>query len=90
MATLADAGRITEAVASEEVQRLQGTWSMDGEQGLVDTVLGAQAGELDLFDRVQLEQVLEVCRSSASLSKLGACCSPCLARARSKRTMPTA
>ncbi|AOY96401.1 transcriptional regulator [Cupriavidus sp. USMAA2-4] len=71
MATLADAGRITEAVASEEVQRLQGTWSMDGEQGLVDTVLGAQAGELDLFDRVQLEQVLEVCRSSASLSEAG-------------------
>ncbi|MNT46616.1 hypothetical protein D3C72_1832760 [compost metagenome] len=71
MATLADAGRITEAVAGEEVLRLQGTWTTDGQHGLVGTVLGAQADELDLFDRVQLERVLEVCQSSASLSEAG-------------------
>lgn len=71
MATLADAGRITEAVAGEEVQRLQGTWITDGQHGLVGAVLGAQADELDLFDRVQLERVLEVCQSSVSLSEAG-------------------
>ncbi|WP_175943448.1 RNA repair transcriptional activator RtcR [Burkholderia pyrrocinia] len=75
MATLADAGRITEALAEQEVERLARTWSPPGGAGgsdaWVDTVFGARAAELDLFDRAQLERVLDVCRVSASLSEAG-------------------
>ena len=72
MATLADAGRITEAVATQEVQRLQQTWGGEPTaQGLVDAVLGTETDALDLFDRVQLERVLETCRASASMSEAG-------------------
>jgi transcriptional regulatory protein RtcR len=72
MATLADAGRITEAVAEQEVERLQQTWNGGfTDRSNVDAVLGEHAAELDLFDRVQLERVLEVCRTSATLSEAG-------------------
>lgn len=72
MVTLADAGRITEDIALHEIGRLVHTWSGAGrETGLVDAVLGAEAGRLDLFDRVQLERILDVCRSAASLSEAG-------------------
>lgn len=37
----------------------------------VDAVFGARAAELDLFDRAQLERVLDVCRTSVSLSEAG-------------------
>ncbi|MFP3702164.1 sigma 54-dependent transcriptional regulator, partial [Burkholderia sp. SIMBA_013] len=39
--------------------------------GYVDAVFGRRAAELDLFDRAQLERVLDVCRVSASLSEAG-------------------
>lgn len=72
MATLADAERITEEVAVQEVERLSRTWSGTRNTiDVVDTVLGEDANELDLFDRVQLERVLEVCRSAGSLSETG-------------------
>ncbi len=79
MATLADAGRITEDGVADETQRLRRTWQpiapgAAGEEGgaaRVDAVLGERAAELDLFDRAQLEQVLGVCRRAASLSEAG-------------------
>jgi transcriptional regulatory protein RtcR len=73
MATLASGGRITPELVDEELQRLRETWRRDGggEEGLVDEVLGARAPELDPFDRVQLEEVLRVCRSARSLSEAG-------------------
>jgi transcriptional regulatory protein RtcR len=76
MATLADAGRIREEQVAEEVGRLRRTWSdggaQDAAQGdLLHQVLGEQADTLDLFDRCQLEAVVEVCRNSASLSDAG-------------------
>ncbi|KVO96159.1 transcriptional regulator [Burkholderia ubonensis] len=72
MATLADAGRITETIAEQEVERLARTWSAADDAGdLVGTVLGERAAALDLFDRVQLERVLDVCRLAASLSEAG-------------------
>ena len=76
MATLADAGRIREAQVLEEVERLRRTWSDGdtqdaGEGDLLRQVLGGQADTLDLFDRCQLEAVVRVCRSSASLSDAG-------------------
>ena len=39
--------------------------------GLVDELLGVRAAEVDPFDRVQLEEVLRVCRSARSLSDAG-------------------
>ncbi len=70
MATLADAGRITEAVVDEELTRLRSAWSDESEH-LLDDLLGEQAATLDLFDRLQLESVIAVCRKSSSLSDAG-------------------
>jgi transcriptional regulatory protein RtcR len=72
MATLADDGRITETIASEEVGRLTRSWAGRGDDDeLVVTVMGEGAHDLDLFDRAQLERVLDVCRVSTSLSEAG-------------------
>jgi len=76
MATLAEGGRITEAIVAEEIVRLQSRWGQEeppakGED-LLESVLGpARASRLDRFDRVQLADVIEVCRQSRSLSDAG-------------------
>ncbi|MBL8612830.1 MAG: sigma 54-interacting transcriptional regulator [Myxococcales bacterium] len=75
MATLAPAGRITALVVEAEIARLVAAWS-DGAGGVaadaVERALGpAAAAALDRFDRVQLADVLEVCRASQSLSEAG-------------------
>lgn len=66
MATLADSGRIDEALVSEEIARLQQAWGVTMPS---DPLLDGR--ELDLFDRVQLEAVLRVCREARSLSDAG-------------------
>lgn len=73
MATLAPGGRITEAEVEDETARLRAAWRGAADQGasLVDEVLGERAGELDRFDRVQLEDVLAVCRRHPNLSSAG-------------------
>jgi transcriptional regulatory protein RtcR len=73
MATLATGGRITLELVEEEIGRLREAWRREGEGGatLVDEVLGERDGKLDAFDRVQLEEVLRVCRASRSLSEAG-------------------
>ncbi len=75
MATLADAGRITEDAVEEEIARLQHQWQ-DGAAspagaGEVARLLGDAAASLDLFDRIQLESVVAVCRRARSLSEAG-------------------
>jgi transcriptional regulatory protein RtcR len=70
MATLADAGRITEPVVAEELGRLGAAWGERGES-MLDDILGERAAELDLFDRMQLEGVIAVCRRAKSLSDAG-------------------
>ncbi|HTU63687.1 MAG TPA: sigma 54-interacting transcriptional regulator, partial [Polyangiales bacterium] len=74
MATLAEGGRITEKVVSEEIERvsqLRGPGASTSSE-LVVQVLGAdRAARLDRFDRVQLEDVLSVCRNARSLSAAG-------------------
>jgi transcriptional regulatory protein RtcR len=56
----------------EEAARLRGDPSTAAESDLVTDVLGADgAARLDRFDRVQLADVLAVCRDSASLSEAG-------------------
>ncbi|MGH1345255.1 MAG: RNA repair transcriptional activator RtcR [Nannocystales bacterium] len=73
MATLAPRGRITPGVVADEVARLKGRW--EGSENTrfprVRAVLGEEGAELDRFDAAQLEEVLRVCESSASLSAAG-------------------
>ncbi|HAT6803866.1 TPA: AAA family ATPase [Citrobacter freundii] len=64
MATLAEQGRITLTLIDEEIALLQESWGEARSQPELEM-------ELDLFDRRQLETVLEVCRRSASLSEAG-------------------
>ena len=73
MATLAEAGRITDGSVAEEIERLRYTWSAsEGEAtDALHDVLGDAAARFDLFDRVQLAAVIDVCRESASLSDAG-------------------
>lgn len=71
MATLADGGRIGRALVEEEAERLRAGWSGGPRLDRVSAALGAAAEELDRFDRVQLEDVLEVCATARSLSDAG-------------------
>ena len=71
LATLAEAGRITESDVEEEIGRLRSAWQLGAPPGEVDRVLGPAAAKLDLFDRCQLETVLVVCAASVSLSEAG-------------------
>jgi transcriptional regulatory protein RtcR len=62
-------------VVAEEISRLQGsvTFTAPGRSSeLVISALGPdRAARLDRFDRVQLEDVLAVCKSARSLSAAG-------------------
>lgn len=68
MATLCAGGRIDEATVDEEIGRLRLSWSGHG-PSRVQALFGAT--ELDRFDRVQLEDVLDVCASAKTLSDAG-------------------
>ena len=75
LATLAPAGRITVDQVAAEVRHLGAVWAgapKAARPGLVDRVLPLHAAaDLDRFDRVQLDDVLQVCRSAQSLSAAG-------------------
>jgi transcriptional regulatory protein RtcR len=74
MATLAPGGRITVEIVEDEMRRLAAAWrsAETDRDDLVEQVLGRdRASQLDLFDRVQLAEVLRVCRRSRSLSDAG-------------------
>ncbi|BAL24874.1 RNA repair transcriptional activator RtcR [Azoarcus sp. KH32C] len=71
MATLADAGRITEDNVRDEIARLRATWSGGEAVDHAEDLLGERVTTLDLFDRCQLNRVIEICRSAASLSDAG-------------------
>lgn len=77
MATLAQAGRITEAIFDDEIAPLQRLWRPYLDHGkqrtaVSEEVIGAEAAsKLDLLDVVQLEAVITVCRRSKSLSDAG-------------------
>lgn len=80
MATLAIGGRITRDVVDDEIGRLRAAWGnprgVATASPVADEPLAALLGserlaELDLFDRVQLAAVVEVCRESRSLSAAG-------------------
>jgi transcriptional regulatory protein RtcR len=76
MATLAIGGRITEELVTEEMGRLQSAWagflpSVPVDDGLNSVLSDTALAELDLFDRLQLVEVVRVCRASRSLAEAG-------------------
>jgi transcriptional regulatory protein RtcR len=75
MATLASGGRISREIVDEEIERLRRQWSQSddvNDNDLVAELLGIdRAAALDRFDRVQLCDVLRVCRGARSLSDAG-------------------
>ena len=75
LATLAPAGRITVDQVKAEVTHLKAGWTnAPGARApaLVDRIVPPnRAAHLDRFDRVQLEDVLHVCRGAVSLSAAG-------------------
>lgn len=71
MATLGDGGRIDEAGVDGEIARLRAGWRQPGADDLVSALGAERAAALDRFDRVQLADVVAVCRSAASLSAAG-------------------
>ena len=75
MGTLAPGGRITEEIVIEEIERLRRAWAGGAETGddasLADVVGADGLARIDLFDRIQLAEVVRVCRASPSLSAAG-------------------
>ena len=76
LATLAAGGRITSAQVKAELAHLQTVWMYgppaQSAPSLVDKVVSPGLFvHLDRFERVQLEDVLSVCRNSSSLSAAG-------------------
>lgn len=87
LATLADGGRITTTQVDAEVQRLRWLWQRGtpgqpvalakGRPGrtieteLDDILPQAALADLDLFDQLQLEAVVGVCRQCRTLSEAG-------------------
>jgi transcriptional regulatory protein RtcR len=75
LGTLAPSGRITVDQVKAEVAHLRSIWTASpssSSTNLVDHVLApGLAATLDRFDRVQLEEVLTVCRAASTLSAAG-------------------
>jgi transcriptional regulatory protein RtcR len=76
MATLSEGGRITDSIVAAEVARLNALWQ-GGETtaannvSLHDLLTPEIAQSLDLYDQLQLEAVIGICRQSKSLSDAG-------------------
>ena len=76
MATLAAGKRIGSDIVEEEIKRLESNWQSKPESPTSETLLPRlfdeeQREQLDLFDRVQLEFVLQIAHRSATLSEAG-------------------
>ncbi len=75
MATLAIGGRISVEIVDEEIGRLRRGWQSStqmGEDENIRQILGEKRWEeLDLFDRIQLRGVIQICRDCRSLSDAG-------------------
>ncbi|MRT57904.1 AAA family ATPase [Enterobacteriaceae bacterium RIT693] len=64
MATLSEQGRIALDTVQEEISQLKESWQIASPETTLNL-------DIDLFDRRQLETVLEVCRRTQSLSEAG-------------------
>ena len=78
LATLADSGRITTRQVEAEIKRLDWLWQHaqnhvlpKAEVDLGDYLSEDAIAQIDLFDRLQLQSVIAVCRASTTLSDAG-------------------
>ena len=77
MATLAEAGRVTDTIVENEIVRLKRQWQQythpAGQDDIVLEVLISPdaLSKLDMFDAMQLKSVIGVCRQSKSMSDAG-------------------
>ena len=83
MATLAPGGRIHRPVVEREIARLVASWKgkwagggepaedMTGEETLCRLLGEERLAEIDLFDRLQLAQVIRICRRAPTLAEAG-------------------
>ena len=74
VATLAPGGRVDVPTVREELARLRRRWSRaepSKESPLTSLLDERELAQVDLFDRVQLAEVVRVCRESSSLSEAG-------------------
>lgn len=74
MCTLAPRGRITLAAVEAEMEALSAQWAAaddDADARLLRGLIGEAVEGLDLFDRVQLAEVVRVCRRSSTISEAG-------------------
>ncbi|GLK57282.1 transcriptional regulatory protein RtcR [Methylopila capsulata] len=74
MATLAPRGRIDAATVDEELARLRRAWASkaDDDRDLLADLFGeSELDGIDLFDRVQLVEVVKVCRREPTASAAG-------------------
>jgi transcriptional regulatory protein RtcR len=75
MATLCTGGRIGLQDVDDEIARLRAVWKVaqpsESSTGLAHKHLGDGLDEYDLFDQLQLEEVLRVCQESKNLSQAG-------------------
>ena len=79
MATLASGGRITEEIVEIEIQRLSNDWHSyqpandnHNSQDILHKVLSKEAIEkMDLFERIQLTEVIRICQQSKSMADAG-------------------
>ncbi|EPA2312154.1 sigma 54-dependent transcriptional regulator, partial [Escherichia coli] len=53
-----------------EINRLRYNWQ-ESRPSTLTALLGAEAENIDLFDRMQLEHVIAICRQAKSLSAAG-------------------
>ncbi|MET1257113.1 RNA repair transcriptional activator RtcR [Aliikangiella maris] len=75
MATLSEGGRISEKLVIDEIERLKNDWkneqtSVYPEQ-IVQSLLGDNATQIDLFDQFMLSAIIEVCQHSQSMAEAG-------------------
>ena len=76
MSTLALGGRITKEIVEDEIARLRKMWqisseSEDGQRILMEVIDAEKIAELDRFEKVQLADVLMVCKNSRNISEAG-------------------
>jgi len=78
MATLAEGGRITVEIITNEIQRLKQDWraiahenKQDVQATLNETLSTSVLNQLDMFEQAQLAQVISTCKKSKSLAEAG-------------------
>ena len=75
MATLAPRGRITSQEVQAEIDTLRSRWqgfSTDRQSNILSEIMSPeQLDQLDLFDQIQLTQVVRTCQNATTISEAG-------------------